>query len=293
MVREFKRRVGDPVPIVLAGSPYSAQSLMSVLLRWVVAQATERLGEPPDDLVVTYPANWGPYKKELLNQALRLADQPDAQTLTEPEAAARLYASRTRVQPGEIVAVYDLGGGTFDAAVLRKQEEGFELLGSPEGIEQLGGIDFDEAVFAHVIDAIRDRISDLQMDDPDTRLAIARLRRDCVEAKETLSVDTEVTVPVLLPGVSTSVRLVRSEFEDMIRPALGDTMGAMRRAIASARLDPTDIKAVVLIGGSSRIPLVTEMLTEDFGRPTALDTHPKNDVAMGAALDVGVPKGCR
>ena len=109
----------------------------------------------------------------------------------------------------------------------------------PEGIEQLGGIDFDEAVFAHVIDAIRDRISDLPMDDPDTRLAIARLRRDCVEAKETLSVDTEVTVPVLLPGVSTSVRLVRSEFEDMIRPALGDTMGAMRRAITSARLDRT------------------------------------------------------
>lgn len=287
VVREFKRRIGDPVPVVLGGTPYSAHALTAVLLRWVVGVATERQAEPPEQVVVTYPANWGPYKTELLSQALRMADQPSAATLTEPEAAARLYASRHRVAVGQKIAVYDLGGGTFDAAVLRKDAEGFELLGQPEGIEQLGGVDFDEAVFSHVADAVRDRLGDLSMDEPDTRLALARLRRDCVEAKEALSVDTETVIPVVLPGLSTSVRLVRSEFEAMVRPALRETIGAMRRALSSARVKPDDISAIVLVGGSSRIPLVSEMLTSEFGRPVALDTHPKNDVAMGAALAVG------
>src|SRR4029453_16169058 len=97
---------------------------------------------------------WGPYKIELLEQVVRLADLERAELVTEPEAAAISYAASEHVDAGAVVAVYDLGGGTFDAAVLRKTDSGFEILGKPEGIEHLGGIDFAEAGFAPVRDAL-------------------------------------------------------------------------------------------------------------------------------------------
>jgi molecular chaperone DnaK len=285
LVREFKRRVGDSVPIIVGGSPYSPQLLLSHLLRWVVGVATERQGAAPAGITVSHPANWGAFKRDLLTQAIELADVPEALLCTEPEAAAIAYASRNRVATGERVAVYDLGGGTFDAAVLQRDSDGaFGLVGSPEGIEHLGGVDFDEAVFRHVLGAIGGGADALTTTNLPAVTALARVRRDCVEAKEALSADTETTIPVNLPGVATTVRLTRGEFEDMVRPAIGETVSAMRRVLRSANTEPADLAAIVLVGGSSRIPLVSELLSAEFGRPLALDTHPKHDVAIGAAL---------
>ena len=284
VVREFKRRIGDPVPIVVGGSPYSPQSLVARLLSWVVGVATEREGGAPAHVTVTYPANWGPFKRDLLQQAIAIANLTDVDTCTEPEAAAITYAFRNRIADGDRVAVYDLGGGTFDAAVLRREGDGFRLLGAPEGVEHLGGIDFDEAVFHHVLTALDGTAQSLDSEDPATVVALARLRRDCVEAKEALSADTEAVIPVVLPGINTSIRLTRGEFEDMLRPSIEETVSAMRRVLQSAETDADDLAAIVLVGGSSRIPLVSEQLTAAFGRPIALDTHPKHDVALGAAL---------
>ncbi len=287
LAREFKRRIGDSVPLLLAGSPYSAQALTARLLRWIFDAVNTREGGPPDRTVVTFPANWGPFKQDLLLQAITLADVPNVRIATEPLAAAVHYASTTRVAPGDIVAVYDLGGGTFDAAVLRKTSEWFDVLGQPEGIEHLGGIDFDEAVFGYVIRALGDRLK-LDRNDPAAVAGMARLRRECVEAKETLSADSEVSIPVLLPGVQTEIRLTRGEFEAMIRPAVGETIAALRRTLRSADVEPTDLKAVVLVGGSGRIPLVGELVRAELGAPVAVDTHPKHSVAMGAARLAGV-----
>ena len=194
--REFKRRIGDTVPILLAGQPYSPQALSAKLLSWVVSVAAERQGGPPEEVVVTYPANWGGYKRELLDQLVSLADVPRALTCTEPEAAATQYASRARLAAGDRVAVYDLGGGTFDVCVLEKQDPGFRIVGSPDGVEHLGGIDFDEAVFQHVLGLLPGQVADLDPDDPDVTQGVARLRRECVEAKEALSSDIETTIPV-------------------------------------------------------------------------------------------------
>ncbi|MFC6016072.1 Hsp70 family protein [Plantactinospora solaniradicis] len=287
LAREFKRRVGDPVPILVGGAPYSAHALTARLLKEVYAIVGRLQDGPPDDVTVTHPANWGPYKRELLEQAIQLAELEGVRLRSEPEAAAIQYAAGERVQPGEVVAVYDLGGGTFDAAVLRKTTTGFTLLGKPEGIEQLGGIDFDEAVFGHVVATLGSHLDGLDPDDEETTTALARLRRDCVEAKEGLTFDTEVMIPVALPGLHTRIRLNRSEFEAMIAPALSDTLGAMRRALRSAEVTPAEVKSVLLAGGSSRIPLVGQLLGTEFGRPVVLDPHPEHSIALGAARVAG------
>ncbi|MEZ5408973.1 MAG: Hsp70 family protein [Acidimicrobiales bacterium] len=289
VAREYKRRFGDTIPIIVAGSPYSAEALMARMLRAVVNHMTEQEGEPPARIVVTHPANWGNYKRELLDQMVRLAglDPATVGFLTEPEAAAMSYAAQERVEPGEVVAVYDLGGGTFDAAVLRRTVNGFAILGRPEGIERLGGIDFDAAVFAHVTASLGDALSRLDPEDPTALLAVTRLRQDCVAAKEALSSDTDASIAVALPGLHTEVRITRQEFENLIRPALSDSLEAMRRALRSASLSAEDVSRVLLVGGSSRIPLVAQMVSSDLGRPVAVDAHPKHAIALGAALAAG------
>ena len=291
VAREFKRRVGDPTPIIVGGTPYSADALVAKLLRWVVGQVSELEGGPPAGIAVSHPANWGNYKLDLLHQAISLADLDDVATLSEPEAAAIHYASQARVEPGSTIAVYDLGGGTFDAAVLRKTAEGWSILGAPEGIERLGGVDFDQAVFHHVTQALGGAIDALDPDDPTAQAAVARLRQDCVDAKEALSSDSDVSIPVLLPNLQTEVRLTRGEYESMVRPALSDTITAMNRALRSAKVTPDEVTAVLLVGGSSRTPLVAELVSSALGRPVAVDAHPKYGVAMGAAITAATRAG--
>src|SRR3954447_25024277 len=143
LVREFKRRLGDPVPVLVDGVPFSAESLSATLLRWVVDVVTRRQGEPPAGLVLTHPASWGEYKLDVLRQVAALAEVGPARWCAEPVAAAAQHASRgggargwgsrSRVALGDRLAVYDLGGGTFDVCVLEKTKAGFTMLGSAEG----------------------------------------------------------------------------------------------------------------------------------------------------------------
>jgi actin-like ATPase involved in cell morphogenesis len=286
VAREFKRRVGDPTPLILGGAPCRPEMLMARVLRWTVDTVAERLGEPPTAIALTHPANWGPFKLDLLTQAVHQVDLDAALLLPEPVAAATFYASERPLEPGVLVAVYDLGGGSFDTAVVRRVNEGFELVGTPDGIERLGGVDFDEAVLAHVREVTRGRLDALDPDETAARAAMLRLRQECTDAKEALSSDTRVTIPVLVPGFQADVRLNRSELEAMIRPAIAETIAALRRSLRSADLSPDDVSSVLLVGGSSRIPLVAEMVSADLGRPIAVDAHPKDAVAVGAALAV-------
>jgi hypothetical protein len=120
--------------------------------------------------------------------------------------------------------------------------------------------------------------------DPATLAALARLREECRRAKEALSSDTDATIPIFLPGIQTELRLTRSEFEDSIRPRIHETIEALGRATRSAGLGFEDVDRVLLVGGSSRIPLVAEMVREATGRPVAVDAHPKHTMALGAAF---------
>ncbi|OLT02589.1 hypothetical protein BJF90_29035 [Pseudonocardia sp. CNS-004] len=285
VVREFKRRIGDPTPLMVANRPWAPQDLSSRLVRWVVDRVAEREGGPADRIAVTHPAAWGQHKKELLAGAL--ANQGLSVTfLAEPQAAAMSYAANERVGAGSTIAVYDFGGGTFDAAIVRKGDVDFRLVGRPEGLERLGGIDFDQVVFEHVLEGMPDAFAQLDDTDPAVLSAVARIRRECTEAKEALSSDTEVSIPVLLPSARGSVRLHRSEFEAMIGPQVEDTVAALRSAVISAGYAPDQLTAVLLVGGSSRIPLVAQLVSEQLGRPVAVDADPKNAIAKGAALSL-------
>ncbi len=286
IARQFKRRLGDPTPLQVGGAGVPAEVLTGRLLGWAVDTVVRsRGGERPASIVLTHPANWGPYKRDLLEKAAEIAGLAGVVLVTEPQAAAISYSAQERVAEGAVVAVYDLGGGTFDAAVLRKEADGgFTILGSPEGIERLGGIDVDAALFARVTAAVGDAYEDLDPDDPQALAAVSRLRIDCTQAKEGLSLDSEIRVPVLLPTAQTEVRVTRAELEEMIRPTLAETVTALERALRSASLTPAMVDHVLLVGGSSRIPLVSELVSSGLGRPVAVDAHPKHAVALGAAI---------
>ncbi len=281
VARYFKRRLGDEVPIRLAGTPFAPQVLVTRLLEWVIEQATAREGAAPDSVVLTHPANWGPYRRELLQQAAAMAGVSQPRLIAEPEAAAVHYVQSERIEPGELLAVYDLGGGTFDAVVMRRTETGFETVGQPAGVDRLGGIDFDDVIRSFVLEAAD--LEDIEQSEEAVTAAYA-LQSSCIDAKRVLSADTVADVRVVFPGVTTSVRVNRGEFENRIRPRLLETLSAMQTTIDSADAAPEDLSRILLVGGSSRIPLVSALLAQRFGRPLAVDSDPKNTVALGAAV---------
>ncbi|MEV7649346.1 Hsp70 family protein [Arthrobacter sp. NPDC089319] len=287
VVREFKRRIGDSVPIMVGELFVTPESIFATIVRWVVDRTQEREGEPPEGVAVSHPASWGDYKTGLIRDALAAVGLADVVLLSEPEAAALHYASQTRVPAGSLIAVYDFGGGTFDAAVLRKDDaSSFALLGRPEGLERVGGADVDDLVFSHVAASLDGGLSGVDLSAPQTRLALERIRRECVEAKEALSADSEATIPVLLPHVQTGIRLVRTEFEGLVEPLVHDTIGSLARALEAADVTAAELTAVLLTGGSSRIPLVAQMLSTELGRPIAVDADPKASISLGAAYFV-------
>ncbi len=285
--REFKRRLGDSTPYVLSGVPYGAEALMAQLLRHVLETAEAQHGERPESVTLTHPANWGEFKLDLLREAARMAGLDDVELMPEPAAAARHYARLGRLAPGQTVVVFDFGGGTFDAAVVRNGDDGPELLGTPEGLERLGGVDIDHAVLAHVDAALDGQLGELDTTDPAVRAAVARLRAECTAAKEALSTDTETTIHVAVPGLETEIRITRTELEVVMRQRMDDLLGSLERAVASAGMQLSDLAGVLLVGGSSRMPAVAELVGAATGLPTLIDADPKLVVAAGAAWPHG------
>lgn len=278
--REFKRRFGDPAPMVLAGRPIGADILTGHLLAEAVRRVEQSEGNPPALVTLSHPASWGPFRRDLLVQAAATAGVDDVALVPEPVAAA--LANRDRVDDGSLVFVYDLGGGTFDAAVVRCSGD-FSVVGAPDGVERLGGSDFDQAVLAHVDVALGGEVFSLDTSDRDDRSALAQLRTECQLAKEHLSQDTEVEIPVSLPKLRTSVRLTRAEFEAMVRPRLADSLSVCDRVLASTGSSWADIAAVLLVGGSSNIPAVGLLVSEYTGRPVVTATNPHLAIALGTA----------
>ncbi|MEV4733000.1 Hsp70 family protein [Saccharopolyspora sp. NPDC049426] len=290
VARNFKRRLGDPTPLVLGGSAYSPAALMAAQLRDVLDIVTREMGAAPESVALTYPAIWGPYRQEHFTEVPRLAGVEDFRLITEPEAAATHYSTERRLEDGEVVAVYDLGGGTFDTTILRMRAGSMEILGTPEGIEHLGGIDFDEALLAHIDQRLDGAISRLDATEPRAASALATIQSMCVRAKEELSTEPDVNLTIPLPSGPRGVTITRLEFNEMIRPSVQLTTEALHRTTASAGLRADDLSAVLLAGGSSRVPLVAQMLSQEFNKPVRITLHPKFTVALGAARTATQPR---
>lgn len=280
LVVGFKRRLGDPTPILVGGAVYSAEALMAAQLRDVLELVEASQGGAPDLVVLTYPAVWGPYRREQFLAVAKLAGVETSRVVTEPVATAtHLVENDDQVlAEGDIVAVYDLGGGTLDITILRAGATGLEILGSPEGVEHLGGMDFDDALAALVDERLSGRLAG-----PDVPASVrAAVAAACTRAKEALSTRESVDITVDLPGGRETVTITRSEFEGSIDSLIDLSVATLRRVIASAGIDVADVSAVMLAGSSSRIPIVGERVAE-LGPPVHLTHQPKLTVCLGAA----------
>lgn len=283
LIREFKRRVGDDVPVVAGDQTFTAEQLFAHVVTWVTETVSEREGRSPSAISVTVPAAWGEYRSERVGAAIAHEGWRDVNLIPEPEAAARHYDHVNPLETGRALAVYDLGGGTFDAVVVRKDKKGALRIVSPaSGLSDVGGADFDDLLLRHVMTAAGIS-ADVLATDPGARVALAALRRECVDAKESLSFDSETVIPVLLGGRSTSVRVTRAEFEAMIEAQIERTTDALEQSIESASLRADRLDAILLVGGSSRIPRVAQLLSERVDVAIAVDADPKAVVAFGAA----------
>lgn len=288
VVRRFKRRIGDETPLLVGagGDGLTAHAIAARMIALVTDRVAEQEGGAPDAIAVTVPATWGAHKKDLLTGALVREGLLGVVLISEPTAVALAYADTGRLSAGTTLAVYDFGGGTFDAALLRSESGSrFTPLGTPSGLPNLGGIDFDDAILAYVLGTAGPQTPGVDVDDPAHVTAMGRLRRECVDAKEALSADTAATVPVMLGGIQTSVRLTRGEFEAMIAGAVEETCVAVEAALVSAGLTCNGLDRILLAGGSSRIPLVTQLLSARYpGVVLDRDIDPNVAVAIGGVL---------
>jgi hypothetical protein len=292
VLRGFARRIGDETPMLPEAGPVTAAHRVAAdLVAWVVAQASVQEGREPDAVAVTHPATWGPHKRDLFLAALREAGVPGASLVAEPVGAALTGAEGREHAPGAVVAVYDLGGRTFDAALVRREADGaWTVLGSPAGLPDLGGTDLDDLVLAHVLGGLspeqQEALGRLDPEDEATTTAMAGLRAACVKAKEALSSQTTTAVAVTLPGITANVRLTRAEFEGMITASIEATVDVLDAVVTSAGLVAGDLDCILITGGSSRIPLVTQLLSRQFHVPvvTAGGANSATAIAAGAVL---------
>jgi actin-like ATPase involved in cell morphogenesis len=286
--RTPKARVGRSPILLLGGQAVPVVDAVGALVAAFVEEARRRRGgSAPSAVTFTHPVRWGEDRRQVLLDAAAAAgiDAESARLVEEPVAAAAAFRSE-RVRPGDLVAVYDLGGGTFDAAVLRATETGFVVAGPPGGDDGVGGEMFDERLLAHVGEQVAavdpegwQALSSGQ--ERRWRRAHAQLHDQVRLAKETLSIAGQATVYV--PGVDRDVLVTRGEFEYLIAADVERTLDLLDEVIRAAGATADELAAIYPVGGSSRIPLVANRLQEHYGDRVVTWDDPQAVVALGAA----------
>ncbi len=282
LVRRFKKRLGDPTPLIVAGVHYTPEQLMAAQLRDVIAEVAEQRGHPAETIVLTYPVTWGPYRAEHFARIADLSGIEVRAIITEPVATATHLHVQGRVAEGDIVAIVDFGNDAVTVTLLRKGTDGFGILGTPEDTDHVGSVDFDDAMRTLLDQKLGGMISALDPSNPAEAALLVAIDNTCSAAKETLSMRRETAVSVALPDGVRRVTVTREEFTRLIRPSVRLAVAALRRTIGSAEIDDDAITSIVLTGGASRIPVVAEELSE-INRPVSSIHHPKLTVALGAA----------
>jgi len=283
VARHVTAHLDDGEPIALDGRRHDPVLLSQGLLETVIDRVRRLYGDRPQDVVLTYPL-FPPGGSPALLERVGRATVGGAVLIPHPVAAVAKLAHDVEIAVGTTVAVLDLGGGTFEATIVRRSDDGFDVVGPPGGLADLGGVEFDDAVFARVDAELGHVLQAVPRDDVEGMAALRRLRVACRAAKEWLSSSPDTTVEVALPNLSTWVPIRRADLESDIRPALMAAVDTVARTIAASELGPADVHVALLVGGSSRIPLFGELVASRLGLPVVADPFPELTVALGAAL---------
>jgi len=281
---------GD-VRISADGKQYSPPEIAALVLQKLKKAAEDYLGAKVDKAVITVPAYFNDAQRQATKDAGKIAGLEVMRIVNEPTAAALAYGLDKKKD--ETIAVFDFGGGTFDISVL-EVGEGVVEVKSTNGDTHLGGDDVDEALIKWIIDEFK---KDQGIDLTNDKMALQRLKEAAEKAKVELSsaMETEINLPFITADQSGPKHLVmkmtRSKFEALVEPILKRLMPPVEQAIKDAGLEPKDIQEIVLVGGSTRIPKVQEMVKNFFGKEPNKTVNPDEVVALGAAVQAGVLGG--
>jgi molecular chaperone DnaK len=288
---EIVRAVNGDVKIRARAREYSPEEISAFILREIKEFSEETLGEEITEAIITVPAYFDDAQRQATRDAGRIAGLEVLRIINEPTAAALAYGLDRK--GSETVAVYDLGGGTFDISILQLGDGIYEVK-STTGDTYLGGEDFDKKIMDWLLDDFRKSTGiDLRQD----RMALQRLKEAAEKAKCELSTATETTLT--LPFISADASgpkhinrtLTRERFESLVADLIDRTAAPCLDALGAAGLKPSDVDQVILVGGQTRTPKVQRMVAELFGREPNRDINPDEVVAIGAAIQGGVLKG--
>jgi len=280
------------VKLAVGGREVTPPEVSAAILKALKERAERHFGEPVEKAVVTVPAYFNDAQRQATKDAGRIAGLDVVRIVNEPTAASLAYGLH-RLSEG-IIAVYDLGGGTFDVSILRVKDGVFEVLAT-NGDTHLGGDDFDRVLALWLLEDIAVRHhAELDRDcmdlarDPE---AMQELRLAAEAAKIRLSSEERTTLTIPFAGFTYRRDITRAELERLIEPLVGRTLGPARRALADAGMTAADIDQVVLVGGSTRVPVVRRRVQELFGKTPHSQLNPDEVVALGAAVQAHILAG--
>ena len=291
-VSSIKRKMGTDEKVKLEGKEYTPEQISAMILSYIKDYAEAYLGEKVDKAVITVPAYFEDAQRQATKNAGKIAGLEVERIVNEPTAAALSYGLEK--ENAHTILVYDLGGGTFDVSILELGDGVFEVK-STAGNNHLGGDDFDNRIIDYLVKEFKKENGvDLTKD----KMAMQRLKEAAEKAKKDLSgmVSTQVSAPFIAKGddgepLHLDMTLTRAKFEDLISDLVESTIDPVRKAIKDAKMTKKDIDKVLLVGGSTRVPLVYETITKELGKEPSREVNPDEAVAMGAAIQGGVISG--
>ncbi|MCA1949891.1 MAG: molecular chaperone DnaK [Treponema sp.] len=284
---------GDDVRVDIQGKLYSPQEISAFILQKMKKTAEDYLGEPVTEAVITVPAYFNDAQRQATKDAGKIAGLEVKRIINEPTAAALAFGFNKDQKKEKVIAVYDLGGGTFDISILELGEGVFEVK-STNGDTHLGGDDFDRRIMEWLIDEFK---KDTGIDLGKDRMALQRIREASEKAKIELSAvqSTEINLPFITADASgpkhLQKTLTRAKFEQMVDDLFERTKEPCRKALADAGLTADQIDEVILVGGSTRIPAVQKLVRDLFGKEPNKGVNPDEAVAIGAAIQGGILGG--